>query len=171
MNQKGGHYLKKLLLLMFLILSGCTVNQDSYEDIEGSTSQSTATQAQNSLEENAMKLSLTVNEQNYAITLNNSQAAQDFYQMMPLELTLSDFNQTEKVADLPESLRIEDSPGGSAAEAGQLAYYAPWGNLAIFYRDFRYGEGLVILGEIDQGADMLRNLNQDFAITLTQLNE
>ncbi|MGM0241059.1 cyclophilin-like fold protein [Enterococcus sp. AZ103] len=163
--------MKRLFLLMFLLLSGCTVNQNTYENIEESTSQTATIQSRNNLEENVMRLLLTINEQNYTISLNNSQAAIDFYQMMPLDLTLSDFNQTEKVADLPKSLRIDGSPSGAAAQSGQLAYYAPWENLAIFYQDFRYGEGLVILGEIDQGADMLRNLNQNVEITFSQLNE
>jgi hypothetical protein len=31
---------------------------------------------------------------------------------------------------------------------GDITYYAPWGNLAIFYRDFGYSPGLVRLGHI-----------------------
>jgi hypothetical protein len=35
-------------------------------------------------------------------------------------------------------------------------YYAPWGNLALFHKDFRYSEGLVRLGRIDSGIEALR---------------
>lgn len=34
-------------------------------------------------------------------------------------------------------------------------YYAPWGNLAIFYKDFGYASGLVILGKIDSEVEAL----------------
>ena len=40
-------------------------------------------------------------------------------------------------------------------EVGDLTYYAPWGNLAIFYRDFGYAKGLVKLGRIDSGLELL----------------
>jgi hypothetical protein len=36
-----------------------------------------------------------------------------------------------------------------------ITYYAPWGNLAIYYRDFGYSSGLVILGKIDSGMEAL----------------
>ncbi len=38
---------------------------------------------------------------------------------------------------------------------GDIAYYAPWGNLAIFYKDFGYSGGLVSLGKLDEGTDVL----------------
>ena len=38
---------------------------------------------------------------------------------------------------------------------GDIAYYAPWGNLAIFYRDFPYSPGLIKLGVIDTGGEAL----------------
>jgi hypothetical protein len=38
---------------------------------------------------------------------------------------------------------------------GDIAYYAPWGSLAIFYKDFGYSNGLVKLGRIDSGIEAL----------------
>ena len=48
------------------------------------------------------------------------------------------------------------APAGTAASVGDITYYAPWGNLALFYRRFDYAAGLVRLGRIDEGADALR---------------
>ncbi|MEV4333429.1 cyclophilin-like fold protein [Streptomyces sp. NPDC049597] len=41
----------------------------------------------------------------------------------------------------------------AAAKAGDLIYYAPWGNLAIFYRDGGAAPdtGLIVLGQIADG--------------------
>jgi hypothetical protein len=38
---------------------------------------------------------------------------------------------------------------------GDIAYYAPWGNVAIYYKDFGYSKGLVLLGRLDGGIDAL----------------
>jgi hypothetical protein len=38
-------------------------------------------------------------------------------------------------------------PAGSEASVGDITYYAPWENLAIFYNDFGYASRLVILGK------------------------
>ena len=32
---------------------------------------------------------------------------------------------------------------------GDIAYYAPWGNLTIFYKRFKYSRGLAKLGTLD----------------------
>lgn len=48
-----------------------------------------------------------------------------------------------------------NEPRGIDPEVGDLAYYAPWGNLAVFYRDFRFSEGLILLGKQDSGSDKI----------------
>lgn len=81
----------------------------------------------------------------------DSQAGRDFVSMLPLTLTFRDYASTEKIADLPRRLSTEGAPAGHEPSAGDFTYYAPWGNLAMFYRDFRYGNGLVPLGVIESG--------------------
>lgn len=39
--------------------------------------------------------------------------------------------------------------------AGDVAYYAPWGNLALFHKGFRHSAGLVRLGRISHGVQRL----------------
>ena len=84
-----------------------------------------------------------------------SSAAHDFLSLLPLTLTLEDYAGTEKISDLPRRLSIEDAPAGSDPAVGDIAYYAPWGNLALYYRDFGYSSGLIILGRIDGGLEAL----------------
>ena len=38
---------------------------------------------------------------------------------------------------------------------GDIAYYAPWGSVAIFYKDAPYADRLVNLGRIDSGMEVL----------------
>lgn len=88
-------------------------------------------------------------------TLNDSKAAQDFANLLPLTLTLQDYNGTEKISDLPRKLSREGAPAGYQPSAGDIAFYAPWGNLAVFYRGFSYSPGLVRLGHVDAGVETL----------------
>lgn len=99
--------------------------------------------------EESMKIRLVAGDRTFNATLADSAAARDFASLLPLELTLRDYNRTEKIADLPKRLSTEGVPDGIDPETGDIAYYAPWGNLAIFYRDFGYSRGLVRLGKIE----------------------
>jgi hypothetical protein len=99
-------------------------------------------------------------------TLVEGAAARDFAALLPLTLTLSDYAETEKVSDLPRKLSTTGAPAGTAAKAGDINYYAPWGNLAIFYQDFRHSDGLVNLGRIESGMEKLTAKNGDFTVTI-----
>ncbi len=96
-----------------------------------------------------MKIQIVLEGQTLAATLEDTPAARAFADMLPLELSLEDFHAIEKVADLPGPLPTESEPEGIDPEVGDITLYAPWGNLAIFYRDFGYARGLVRLGRID----------------------
>lgn len=102
-----------------------------------------------------MKIVLTVNGRSMTATLIDSPTARDFAAMLPLTLVLEDYASTEKIAYLPRKLAVEGAPAGFAPVPGDIAYYAPWGNLALFYRGFRYSEGLIRLGCLDGGAEVL----------------
>lgn len=100
-----------------------------------------------------MKIRIVAGGQTLIAVLDDNGTARDFTEILPLELALSDYNRTEKIADLPRRLSIDDAPDGIDPAVGDLAYYAPWGNLAIFYRDFGYSRGLVRLGRIESGLE------------------
>jgi hypothetical protein len=88
----------------------------------------------------------------------------DFVSLLPLSLTLRDYAGTEKVSDLPRRLSTDGTPPGMDPEVGDIAFYAPWGNLAIFYRDFEYSRGLVKLGHIEPGIEKLAGARSDLAV-------
>jgi hypothetical protein len=96
--------------------------------------------------------------------LDDTPAAKDFAALLPLKLALKDHASTEKVSDLPKKLSQEGAPAGYDPSIGDITYYAPWGNLAIFYRDFGYAKGLIKLGTIDSGIEAL---NQSGALETT----
>jgi hypothetical protein len=97
----------------------------------------------------SLKIRLKVGDRVLKAILIDSKTTRDFISLLPLTLTFEDYAKTEKVSNLPKRLSTEGAPSGSDPSVGDITYYAPWGNLAIFYRDFGYSRGLVILGKID----------------------
>jgi hypothetical protein len=103
-----------------------------------------------------MRIRLDVDGTPLTATLDDNETARDFASLLPLTLTLEDYASTEKISDLPRKLSTKGAPAGTDAAAGDITYYAPWGNLALFHRDFEYASGLVTLGRLDSGVEALR---------------
>lgn len=101
------------------------------------------------------RIHVIVGEETLSATLDDTAAGRDFAALLPLEITLADYHVTEKVADLPRRLDTTGAPDSYAPKAGDITYYAPWGNLAIFYKPFRNSSGLVRLGVFDGTVDAL----------------
>ena len=119
--------------------------------------------------ETMTKIRMTVEGQQVLASLNDSPAALDFLSLLPMTLTLDDYHKTEKVSDLPKRLSTAGSPSGFDPSVGDITYYAPWGNLAIFYRDFGYASGLVHLGVIESGMELL-NRKEPFEVTIERVD-
>ena len=116
------------------------------------------------------KLRMIVDGQEIAITLYNTPAANALYDLLPLELTFEDFNGIEKISYLSEELPTDGEPDGCDPDVGDLCLYAPWGNLSIFYQDFRYSESLIMLGHVDSGMDIVSSMEENTAVVLEKLN-
>jgi hypothetical protein len=117
----------------------------------------------------AMDITIAIDGHVAKVTLYDTAASRDFAALLPLTLSLRDYNNTEKIADLPGKLSTEVAPEGFTPSAGDLTYYAPWDNLAIFYKGFRYSPGFVSLGKVtssmeyltvDDGADVTFELEK-----------
>jgi hypothetical protein len=110
-----------------------------------------------SIQAMTMKVRITIGgEQTLIASLDNSPAARDFAALLPLRLSLSDYAQTEKISELPQRLPTQGEPEGYTPRSGDICYYAPWGNLAIFHKNFRYSTGLIRLGRLDGDVEALR---------------
>ena len=103
----------------------------------------------------AMKIRLTVKGKTMTARLDDTPTARDFLSLLPMTLTLEDYAATEKISYLQRKLSTAGAPAGTDPSIGDITYYAPWGNLAIFYKDFGYASGLIRLGRIDSGIEAL----------------
>jgi hypothetical protein len=102
-----------------------------------------------------MRLRFTFADQDFTATLEDNLSARDLFSMLPLDLKISDYSTNEKIAYLPRKLTEEGSGRFGNEAVGDLCYYAPWGNLAMFHGPYRWSRGLIRLGRLDQGAKPL----------------
>jgi hypothetical protein len=102
-------------------------------------------------EETIMKMRVAFNGHDFTATLYDNPSARDLASMLPLDLTIDDYSNNEKIAYLPRKLTEEGSGPFSNEAPGDLCYYAPWGNLAFFYAGYHYSSGLIRLGRLDSG--------------------
>ena len=114
-----------------------------------------------------MEITLTFDDTELTATLVDNETTQDLLSLLPLTLALSDYRDTEKMSYLPRQLSTAGAPDGHDPEVGDITYYAPWGNLAIFYDDFGYSPGLVRLGRIDSGIEALAAGGGEVTVTVS----
>jgi hypothetical protein len=143
-----------LVLVLALAMSLCSSACRADNSITSNTQSEIPTELPTK-QANRMKINIKVGNEVVTATLIDSKTTQDFISLLPLTLTLEDHANTEKVSDLPRRLSTEDAPPGSDPAVGDIAYYAPWGNLAMYYNDFGYSNGLIILGKIDGDIEAL----------------
>jgi len=106
----------------------------------------------------AMQISVKANGKTTVFELNNSPAARDLYAQLPLSITVENYGNNEKIFYPPEKLNTSDTPKADA-QAGSLAYYAPWGDVVMFYVRFGSAAGLYELGRAISGSEYIRGMS------------
>ena len=97
--------------------------------------------------------------------LNDGTAADSLFAQLPFTVEIEDYSTNEKIFYPPQELDTGSSPLAEGG-AGTLAYYAPWGDVVMFYEDFSGGSGgLYELGKAVEGADAIRSLSGTITVT------
>lgn len=113
-------------------------------------------------------LRLTMGQEAMLIDLLDTPAAHAFAAQLPLTLAFKDYAGTEKIATLPQRLPVQGSPSGREMPV-DFAYFAPWGNLAIYYRGLGDDSQVLALGRIRTGKAVLAKQGTKFTATLELL--
>jgi len=108
-------------------------------------------------QENGMNLVIEANGKTLVFRLNESDASKDLLAQLPHAVKFEDFGGKEKIFYPPKRLRTERTPLANA-KVGTLAYYAPWGDVVLFYGDFGAASGLYELGRAVSGAEFISAL-------------
>lgn len=136
---------------------------ESQTDTPSETSTETAEPTENlseeiPQEEDSMQIRVESNGNTIVFELNDSQAARELYEQLPLSIEVEDYSTNEKIFYPPEELDVSDAPLAEAG-AGTLAYYAPWGDVVMFYDEFGGAGGLYELGEVISGEEYISQLS------------
>lgn len=155
-------------LLIFSMLTGCSAQTaPSSSSVEKTLPQAlSAAPAQETAVIPAEKNIITVQSGDIFISfaLNDSQAATDLLAQLPLEIQVEDFSSNEKIFYPSNKLDTSDAPLAEGG-AGTLAYYAPWGDIVMFYDSFGPNGSLYQLGQAVSGAEQLSGLSGTVRIT------
>jgi hypothetical protein len=106
----------------------------------------------------SMKISVKANGNTTVFELNNSPAARDLYVQLPLSITVENYSSNEKIFYPPKKLNTTETPLADA-RTGTLAYYAPWGDVVMFYGSFGSAVGLYELGHVISGSEYIRGMS------------
>jgi hypothetical protein len=104
-----------------------------------------------------MKISLKFQEKTVTATLADNETAHDFASLLPLTMTMNDLFQREKFGHLPRAISEAGKPTHTY-EVGDLIYWSPGPDLAVFYRHDGQripDPGVIVIGKLDAGAEAL----------------
>lgn len=106
-----------------------------------------------------MELNLIVGDSTFKATMYENESAKDFISLLPITLTLADYNRKERSSRLPKRLANDGTEDGVNILAGDICYYTPFRNLCIYYRDSGLSFCQVSLGKIEKkGIEAIRKI-------------
>lgn len=113
----------------------------------------------------SLKASITVGDRTITATMEDNAAGRDFLSRLPLEVTLNDYNNTtEKIFYPDPALTTEGVTRGCTPTPGDITIYAPWGNVAIFCKNWSYSNDLIKIGRIDGDGVEVLNVGGDIRV-------
>ncbi|MCA9673233.1 MAG: hypothetical protein KC503_46910 [Myxococcales bacterium] len=118
-----------------------------------------------------VRIKLTFNGKKVVVKMRDNASSRDLVAQLPMSLKLSDYAGIEKIAYLPKKLSTKGAAAGFDPAVGDVTYYAPWGNLAIFYKDYGFAKGLVPLGRIESGLEALAALRADVTVRVERVSD
>lgn len=159
MKQPRRFPLSACIMTLFMLFSGSVLAQMTEKSAVNAIRSQTMTEQ--------TKINIAIAGQNVRITLDDTPAARALIAQLPLTVRFEDYGATEKISYLSRKLTTEGEPSGYTPVSGDFSYYAPWGNIAVFLKDFSYSRGLIRLGHIESGLGVMSQKGEyDGIITL-----
>lgn len=116
-----------------------------------------------------MNIRLTIGAAVASATVRDNETARDFASLLPLTLTMNDLLGREKYGHLPRAIS-EDGGLQFTYEVGDVAYWPPSQDLALFYADDGRrtipSPGIVVIGTVDSGLEVIALADADFQVTI-----
>ncbi len=167
-----------LALLATVSLSACRGADEDGDQATGapgastpdpSPSPSPASGDQDANTSKGTPIRITFGDTELTARLYDNATARDLAAQLPLTLTFRDHNNVEKTAPLPRELSLEGAPEGHDPAAGDIGYWAPDGDLVLYYDDDApFFNGIVRIGEFDGELAAIERLGVDYSVTIAR---
>ena len=115
-----------------------------------------------------MKIKINIGGKILTASLADNATARDFVSVLPLNLSMKDLFGREKFGDLPKALS-EDGPRKNRYEVGDIAYWSPDHQFAVYYRQDRESipsPGIIPIAKIDTGTEVF-NVRGSVKVTIS----
>lgn len=157
-----------LAMITVLALGACSQNgtqpeADSKAQSEAAKETKEETEIAKQTEE-VMRIRIEANGNEIIFELNDSQAAKELYNQLPLTVENEDFSNNEKTFYPPQKLDISDAPFTDGS-TGTLAYYEPWGDVVLFYGSYEPNDALYSLGTAVSGREFISEISGEMVIS------
>jgi hypothetical protein len=103
-----------------------------------------------------MKINITVSGKTVTATVMDNPTAKDFVSLLPLTMSMKDLFGREKFGHLQKALS-EKGPRKNTYEVGDIAYWSPAHDFAIYYHQDREtipSPGIIPIAKISGGAEI-----------------
>jgi hypothetical protein len=137
-----------VLLTSLLVLTGCSSGStptSAPPSTDPATGASMPTR-------DGTPVTLTIGDRAVTGTLHDNPAANALAQQLQMTLTFEDFGAVEKIAPLASPLPMTGMPAGADPEIGDIGFWAPGGELVLYYGEVGYWNGIARLGTFDDVA-------------------
>lgn len=142
---------RKSILLTLLVICSLSVNM-----VLAGTAGSDNAPGQSQEGKHRVNIRISIGSTIMVATLEDNPTARDFAALLPLTVTLRDFSAAEKVSGaLPKRLSEDGAPATNAGAIGDIAYYAPWGNIAFYRGRGPDASGVIKIAKIISGIEAL----------------
>lgn len=174
-----------LVFIMIFSLTGCGYNTDSRESnpstqsdknsdggnkkSESSVTKETSSTGGGVSVENA-RIKFKFGNEEVIAKMYDNPTSRAFLVQLPITITFEDYAGLEKTGYPPKILTTKGAPSGADPKLGDLALYAPWGDLVVYYGESKYANGLIILGHIESGVEKFSEMGQKSTVTIERMD-
>lgn len=109
-----------------------------------------------------MKIKMSFDNNEIIVKLFDNKTSASFIEQLPLTIKFEDYVGKEKISYLQKKLLADN---GSSSKDSDFCYYAPWGNLAIFYKGYG-GNEVVKIGIIQSEKENLTKIKDDSKVKI-----
>lgn len=134
-----------ITILALLSLTSCTPAQIPHEDEP--LKQPPTEQPDEPYKPTNKTMKITIGNSTFTATLANNATGTAFKAMLPITLTMNDYNSNEKVCSLPNNLTTSPTNVGTI-HAGDIMLYGA-SSIVVFYDTFSTSYSYTRIGKID----------------------